>query len=131
MMPPPWPREFSPDEVSGSSRFGLLAAGAAEALAGQLDAMGIVHKAVQNGVGVSGIANDLMPSGQRELGSDDGRSAAIPLFEDFEQITTGAGVKGLEAEVIENEKIGPTEGFDQARMATIASGEGHVLVGQR
>ena len=90
--------------------------------------MGIVHKAVQNGVGVSGIANDLMPGGQRELGSDDGRSAAIPLFEDFEQITMGAGVEGLEAEVIENEKIGPTEGFDQARMATIASGEGHVLV---
>jgi hypothetical protein len=58
------------------------------------------------------------------------RPPAIPLFEDFEQIMTGAGVKGLEAEVIANEKIGPTEGFDRAWMASIASGERHVLASQ-
>ena len=74
MMPPPcnemippgrracWPRKFFLLTYFGSSRFGLFAAGAAQALAGQLDAMPIVHEAVQNGVGVSGVANDLMPS---------------------------------------------------------------------
>ena len=40
---------------------------------------------------------------------------------------TGAGVEGFEAEVVENEKIGAAERFDQARMATVASGERHVL----
>jgi hypothetical protein len=54
-----------------SSRFGLFAGGAAQALAGEFDAMRVVHEAVQNGVGVSGIANDLMPGGQGELGCDD------------------------------------------------------------
>jgi hypothetical protein len=50
----------------------------------------------------------------------------ITLFEDFEQIVTGAGVEGLEAEVVENEQIGAAEGFDEARMAPVAC-ERHVL----
>ena len=40
---------------------------------------------------------------------------------------TGAGVEGFEAEVVENEEIGAAEGFDQARMAPVASCERHVL----
>ena len=83
----------------------MFASGAAQALAGQLDAMRIVDEAVQDGVGVSGVANDLMPGGQRELGGDDRRPAAVSLLEDFEQIVTGAGVEGFEAEVVENEQI--------------------------
>jgi len=73
-----------------------------------------------------GVANDFVPGGQRELGGDDRRSASIPLFEDFEQIVTGAGVEGLEAEVVEDEKVGATEGFDEARMSAVASGEHEV-----
>ena len=30
----------------------------------------------------------------------------------------GAGVEGFEAEVVENEKVGAAEGFDQAGVAT-------------
>ena len=110
-----------------SSRFGLFASGAAQALAGQLDAMRIVDEAVQDGVGVSGVANDLMPCGQGELGGDDRRPAAVSLLENFEQIVTGAGVEGFEAEVVENEQIGAGDGFDEARMAAVASGERQVL----
>ena len=40
---------------------------------------------------------------------------------------TGAGVEGFEAEVVENEQIGAAEGFDEARMAAVASGERQVL----
>jgi hypothetical protein len=68
-----------------------------------------------------------VPVGQGELGGDDRRPAAISLFEDFEQIVTGAGVEGLEAEVVEDEKIGAAEGLDEARMAPVAPGEGQVL----
>ena len=42
--------------------------------------------------------------------------------EDFEQIVTGAGVEGLEAEVVEDEKVGSAERFDKARMSPIAPG---------
>jgi len=89
--------------------------------------MGVVDEAVQDGVGISGVANDLMPGRQRELGGDDRRSAAVSLLEDFEQIVTGAGVERFEAEVVENEQIGSAEGFDEARMAAVASGERQVF----
>src|SRR5271154_7620707 len=89
--------------------------------------MRIVDEAVQDGVGVSGVANDLMPGGQGELGGDDRRPTAVSLLENFEQIVTGAGVEGFEAEVVENEQIGAADGFDEARMAAVASGERQVL----
>src|ERR1700689_2815971 len=89
--------------------------------------MRVVGEAVQDGVGVSGIANNLMPGGRGELGGDERRSAPVSLLEDFEQIVTGAGVEGFEAEVVENEQIGAAEGFDEARMAPVASGERQIL----
>ena len=89
--------------------------------------MRVVDKAVQDGNGVSGVPNDLMPGRQGELGGDDRRPAAISLLENFEQIVTSAGVEGFEAEVVENEQIGAAEGFDESRMAAVASGERQVL----
>ena len=68
-----------------------------------------------------------MPGRQGELGGDDRRPSAVSLLEDFEQIVTGAGVERFEAEVVENEQIGAAEGFDEARMAAVASGERQVL----
>ena len=38
----------------------------------------------------------------------------------------GAGVEGLEAEVVEDEEIGAAEGSDQARMAAVATSEREV-----
>src|SRR5580658_8389783 len=58
---------FFPLRGRRSSRFGLFASGAAQALAGEFDTMRVVHEAGQNGAGVSGVADDLVPGGQREL----------------------------------------------------------------
>ena len=55
-----------------------------QALAGQLDAVGVVNEAIEDGVGVGGIADDLMPSGDGKLRGDDRRSAPIALFEDLQ-----------------------------------------------
>jgi len=89
--------------------------------------MGVVDEAVQDGVGVSGVPNNLVPGGQGKLGGDDRRSAAVSLLEDFEQVMAGAGVEGFEAEVVEDEQIGAAKGFDEARMAPVAPGERQVL----
>ena len=69
MMPPPCNEMIPPRGAAlvglgssfslrgfGSSRLGRLAASAAEALAGQLDAMSVVEEAVQDGVRVGGVA---------------------------------------------------------------------------
>ena len=89
--------------------------------------MSVVDEAVQDGVRVGGVANNVMPGGQGKLGGDDRRSAPVSLLEDFEQIMTRAGVEGFEAEVVEYEQIGAAEGFDEARMTSVASGERQVL----
>ena len=68
----------------------------------EFDAMGVVDEAIEDGVGVGGIADDLMPGGDGKLRGDDRRSAPIALFEDFEQVVTGAGVERFEAEVVED-----------------------------
>ena len=78
--------------------------------------MSIVDEAVQDGVGVGGIPNNLVPGGQGDLGGDDRRAAAVSLLKDFEQVVTGVGVEGFEAEVVENEQIGAAEGFYEAGM---------------
>ena len=95
--------------------------------------MRIVDEAVQDGVGISGVANDLVPGGQGELGGHDCRPASISLLEDFEQIVTGAGVEGLEAEVVEDQKIGAAEGLDEARWrpSPLASANSSQSFGQR
>jgi hypothetical protein len=109
--------------VLGQAVLEGFSAGAAQALAGQLDAMGVVDEAVQDGVGVGGVSDNVVPGGHWELGGDDRRSAAISLLEDFEEVVTGAGVEGLEAEVVEDEEIGAAEGFDEAWMSPVAPGE--------
>jgi hypothetical protein len=89
--------------------------------------MAVVNEAIEDGVGVGGIADHLMPGGQGKLGGDDRRSAPISLLEDFEQVVTGSGVERFEAEIVEDKQIGAAEGFDEARMASVASGERQVL----
>ena len=111
----------------GQADFGLFAARAAQAFTCELDAMGIVNEAVQDGVGVSWVSNDVVPGCHGKLGGDDRRSAPIALFEDFQEIVAGAGVERFEAEVVENQEIGATKGFEQARMAPVAAREGQFL----
>jgi hypothetical protein len=52
--------------------------------------MGVVNEAVEDGVGVSGVADHVMPCGQGKLRGDDRGPAAVSLLEDFEEVMTGA-----------------------------------------
>ena len=89
--------------------------------------MRVVDEAIQDGVGVSRIPNNLVPGGQGELGGDDRRSAPVSLLEDFEQVVTSASIERFEAEVVEDEQIGPAERLDEPRMAAVAAGKRQVL----
>jgi hypothetical protein len=103
--------------VFGQAVFGSFGADAAQALTFELDAVRIVDETIEDGVGVGGIADDSVPGRHGELRRDDRRSAAITLFEDFEEVMARAGVERLEAEVVEDQEIRATKGFEQARMA--------------
>jgi len=60
-------------------------------VAGQIDAMGVVDDAIENGVGVGRIADQVVPFVDWDLAGDDGRSAAIAFFEDLEKIVSCGG----------------------------------------
>jgi hypothetical protein len=109
MIPPGWRGSLADGfcltgEDVWSSRLGLFAACAAQTFSGGFDAMSVVDEAVQNGVGVSGIADDLMPVVYGKLEGDDGRPAAISLLEDFKEVVTGRGVERLQPPVVEDQQ---------------------------
>ena len=94
-----------------------------EAFAGEVEAVCVVNEAIQDGVGVGGIADQLMPSIDRQLAGDDGGAAAVAVIEDLQKVVTGGGVERLKTPIIEDEKIDAAERTQQAQMASVATGE--------
>lgn len=88
------------DLVAGSALevnpFAVVLSGRASGFRRELEAVGIVDDAIEDGVGIGGIVDNLMPAVDGDLAGDDGRSAAISFFEYLEEIAPGAGVEGLE-----------------------------------
>ena len=109
--------------VCGQSLDGCGGRVAAQAVAGEIDAVGVVDEAIEDGVGVGRIADQLVPFVDRDLAGDDGRAAAVAFFEDFEQVVAGGGVERLEAPVVEDEELHAAEGAQDAGIATVAAGE--------
>lgn len=68
--------------------------GAPQAVTFEFDAVGIVKEAVQNRVGIGGIADGMMPRRGRKLAGHDGRLATVPIFQDLEQIMPGLSIQG-------------------------------------
>jgi hypothetical protein len=61
------------------------------AFSGELEAVGVVDEAIENGVGDRGVPNGSMPGIHGELTCDDGGCAAVAVLEDFEQIAAFCG----------------------------------------
>jgi hypothetical protein len=60
-----------------------------------------MNDAIEDGVGVGWISDELVPFGHGELAGDDGGPAAVAFFQDFEEVVTSGGVDGSETEVID------------------------------
>jgi len=86
-----------------------------------------VDEAVEDGVGVGGISDDLMPAVDGKLGSDHRRAAAVALFEDLQEIVTGGGVERLQPPVVEDEQVDAAEIAQDPGMASIAARERQIL----
>src|ERR1700738_3343959 len=85
--------------------------------------MGVVNEAVEDGVGISRIADEGVPFVDGNLAGEDGRPAAVALFEDLVEVTTGTGVEGFEAPIVENEELDAGETTQNAGIATVTAGE--------
>src|SRR6266567_1922023 len=92
-------------------------------MAGEIDAVRVVDDAIEDGVGVSGIADQLVPLIDGDLAGDDGRAAAVALLEDFEEVMASGGVERIETPIVEDEQLDAAEGSHDAGVSVIAAGE--------
>src|SRR5574338_1416506 len=86
-------------------RGGFCRAFAAQGVAGEIDAMGIVDEAVEDGVGVGRVADDVVPFVDGQLAGEDGRAPAVAFFQDLEKIMARLRIEGLEAPVVEDQLL--------------------------
>ena len=120
---PRWRIIFGIRRRGGQSLDGLVGAWASQAVAGEIDPVGVVDEAIEDGVGVGGIADHLVPFVDRDLAGDDGRAAAVAFFEDFEQVVAGGGIERFEAPIVEDEQLDAAERPHEAGIAAVAAGE--------
>jgi hypothetical protein len=92
-------------------------------MTGKIDPVRVVDDAVEDGIGVGGIADQLMPFVDGDLAGDERRSAAVAFFENLEEVMTRGGVERLEAPVVEDEELDAAERPLDSGVAAVAAGE--------
>ena len=98
----------------------------AQAVADQIDAMGVVDEAIEDGIGVGWVTDDLVPFVDRHLAGEDGRASAVAFFEDLVEIAAGAGVERVEAPIVEDEELDAGEAAHDAGVAAVAARQGKI-----
>src|SRR5947208_11142003 len=88
--------------------------------------MGVVDEAVENGVGIGRVSDDLMPFVDRDLAGQDGRAASVAFFEDLVEIAAGTAVERFEAPIVEDQELGTVEAAHDAGVAAVATGQGEI-----
>ena len=93
------------------------------ALAPEGDAVGVVNDPIENGVGDGGVCDQVMPSGHRNLGGDQGGFAPIAFLDDFGQMEALLVGEVVGSKVVENEQLHARELVGEAGVAAIKAGE--------
>lgn len=91
--------------------------------------MGIVNKAVEDGICECRFADDVVPCGDRQLAGDQDRAVVVPVLDDFHEVAALTGGQAIRAPVIEDEQVGLHQGSEQARKASVAMGKVEVVNG--
>ena len=74
-----------------------------------------MNQAVKDGIGQSGIAQDVVPVGYRQLTGHQGRAGLITLIEEFEQVAAAFAVEDGQPPVVEDQDIDPGQGCQGQR----------------
>src|SRR5215831_19934223 len=114
-----------PDMVVGSGLFPFAGA-PAQAVALELDAMGVVNDAVQYRIAEGGIGNDVMPLRDGDLACDQERSLVVAVIDDLKEITTLLGSERLGSPIVDDDEVCALQRGHQARQAPFTAGLGKV-----
>ena len=91
------------------------------AFSGELEAVSVVNEAIQNCITEGGIADDVVPVLHGDLAGYDGRSAAMAIIEDFQEVAALGSVENGQAPVVEDEELNAPERLEQAAIAPVAT----------
>ena len=100
---------------------------AAHGLTAYFEPVGVVDKAVQDGVCISWITDQLVPAGNWELTGNEGCAPAISVFEDFKQMVSGVAVERFQSPVVEDQQIDAGQALHTRGDAAIAFGKRQFL----
>jgi hypothetical protein len=89
----------------------------------ELQSVGIVDDAVEDGVGEGGLADDLVPLGQRQLAGDQGGGVLVSVLDDLHEIAALIGVEPLGSPVVEDEEVCLGKRAEQAGIASVGAAE--------
>src|SRR5258708_811675 len=97
------------------------------AFSGELKAVSVVNKAIQDGVAEGGVADNFVPMLDGDLAGDDGRGATVAIIKDLQKVAPFGRIENRKAPVVEDQELNAAEGFEQAAIATVAPSEGEGL----
>src|SRR5260370_19155427 len=93
----------------------------AQTFAAQFDPIGIVDDAIENGVGQSGIAHELVPAVDGKLACDDQRAGVVAILSDLQQIALLLGQQRLRSPIVEYEQVDAAELTHQLGVAPVTA----------
>ena len=109
-----------------STRFGLFASGAVQTFAGQLDAVGVMDEAIQDGVGQGGNDDQVVPAIDGNLAGDDDRAFVVAVLDDFVEIARLVGVERLRPPIVEDEQLDAGERAQEPGVTGRAMRDGQI-----
>ena len=87
----------------------------------EVDAMGAMDDAVENGVGQRWIANHFMPAIDRDLAGNQQGPPVVTIVDDLEQIAALLGVERFRPPIVNDQQAGAFERGHQPRQPAFAA----------
>jgi hypothetical protein len=97
-----------------------------QTLAGEIDAIGVVNDAVEDGVGERRNPDQVMPAVHGNLAGDDERALVVAIFDDFEEIARLFGDERLRTLIVEDEQLDARERAQEPGVARIAVSDSEI-----
>jgi hypothetical protein len=100
---------------------------AAHRVAPQLDAVGIVDKPVEDGVGIGRIADRVVPALDWDLRSQDRGGTLVAIVDDLHQVATLLSGKPGHGPIVDYEQLYPGELGEQPGGLAVDAGDGELV----
>src|SRR5258707_9399259 len=81
------------------------------AFSGELKAVSVVDKAVQDGVAEGGVSDNVVPMFDGNLAGDDGRGATVAIIKDLQKVAPFGRIENRKAPVVEYQELNAADAF--------------------